>query len=339
MKTIHTSIVAAVILLAATSDASADTFEDAIAGFAFELPDGYTEKSRKKKVGTTVLTFSIDNGPDLVVSSFPIEAGFDDTEEIFEMMVKPIEEAFGGATTVIELSDLEIGGMPARWGWMERTLDSSLEMVAGIGAIELDDMQIAFTAPMPKSRFAQWQSIIETSFLSIREYGELTGSVKNKVAVERVIEKTVVLEPSSYEHPLFAVDLPAGWKATTISTEPKKINMASLDGPTGNITVLCMSGFLANKKTMEEVMYGSLSKNLPNLNQVSGNKIKAKNGKKAQIKLYKAETEVQGDTVFLDGVTASLKNGKCMLGFVAISPATANDQRVAEIVEIIQSVH
>lgn len=339
MKFIHTSILTAALFLAAMPSASAVSFEDAAAGFSLELPDGYTEKARQDKMGTTVLTFGSESGPDLVVSAIPVETGFDDNAEIFEMQMEAIEEAFGGAATAIELNDLEIGGMPARWGWMERTMDTSLEMIAGVGAVELDDVQIAFSAAMPKTQYVDWQSAVETSFYSIREHGETVGAVGNKVAVQRVVEETVVIEPSTYNHPLFAVDLPAGWQATTISTEPKAINMASLDGPTGNITVICMSGFLANKKTMEEVIYGSLSNNLPNLSQVGGNKIKAKNGKKADIKIYKAQTEAKGDTVMLDGVTASLKNGKCMLGFIAISPETPNDQRVAEVVGIVQSVH
>jgi hypothetical protein len=340
MNYIHASILTAALFLAAMSSASAAAFEDAAAGFAFDLPDGYSEKSRQNAMGTTLLTFKVDGGPDIVVSAISIEAGFDDNEEIFEMQMEPIEEVFGGATTTIELSDLEIGGMPARWGWMEGTTDSSLDMVAGVGAIELGDVQIAFSAAMPKSQFADWQSVVETSFFSIRERGETAGTVSNKVAVQRSVEEAVVIEPSTYRHPLFAVDLPAGWQATTISTEPKAINMASLAGPTGSsITVLCMSGFLANKKTMEEVMYGSLSQNLPTLNHVGGNKIKARNGKKSEIKMYKARTEAKGDTVVLDGITASLKNGKCMLGFIGISPETPNDQRVAEVVGIVQSVH
>lgn len=339
MRVVHGLMFVATALFALAPGVSAKTFDDAVAGFAFELPDDYSEKSRKHMSGMVLLTFESADGPTLVVTAIPPEVGFEDNEAIVEMLLASIEEGFDGRTTTRELSDLKLGGMPARWGWMEWPANASTMMVAAVGAVELDDLQIGFVAVMGESKLGAWQEAIEKSFFSFREQGEPVGAVTNKVAVTRVIAEPISVKPSVYEHPLFSVNLPAGWHATTLATERKAITLAKLKGPTGSVTVMCMSGLLGNQKSTEKIMYGSLSGSLPNLKKVSTDKIKAANGKKAGITRYKGQTVEQGKTVRLDAVTASIKNRKCWLGFIGISTETPNQQRVIEIMAVILSVH
>lgn len=138
---------------------------------------------------------------------------------------------------------------------------------------------------------------------------------------------------------MFTLELPAGWSATTNSTNPKAINMASLEGPTGTITVLCLTGLGAARVSIEGAMRGSLESSLPNITLVNKNEIKAANGKKALIRVYKGRTEAQGETVALDGLSASVKHRKCWMGFIGVSPESPGGQRVGEMLEIVQSVH
>ena len=329
------------IAFLATNNLIGATHEEAGIGFAIDLPDGYVEKTRSK-VGsdTIVLRFGNESEPVIIITTVPIEAAYRDNEEVFEMQLASTEELLEGQTSVRELYDFDIGGMPARWGWMDRSVNASGNKLLGIGAVELDDLRIGFTAILDSNQDDTWRSRIESSFASIREYGEAIGDIGDKVAVTRNTTEPVQIPPSTYEHPLFSLDLPGGWQGTTLETNPKKVTMAKLDGPPGAaILVFCMSGWVANQKTMEEVLYGPLSNAMPNITHLGQKKIKAANGKKALINRYEGRMERDGATVILDGVTASVKHRKCWLGLMGIAGAGTGEQRVDEMLEILLSVH
>ncbi len=335
------TFLACATLIAFADTSVATTIEDAAAGYTIELPDGFTEMDRRNAAGTTVINFGKDGAPVITLSAIPLETGFDDNAELFEMQTETIEETLGGTMTVLELHDFELGGMPARWGWMEKTDSDYGKVYAGVGAVELDDIQVTFSAAIRDELHAEWQGAIETSFLSIRNHGDEIGEVQNRVAANRSkAEEVVLAEASTYDHPLFSLDLPKGWEATTNSTNPKAINMALLKRPPGNtVTVLCLSGFGASKKGMEEAVASGMSSNIPNIDLLRQDTVKAANGKKTKLSIYQGKTESQGTTVVLNGVTGTLKHKKCHLGFIGLSPAVAGNQLVDEMLGIVKSVH
>ncbi len=321
-------------LIAATS-ANAATHEDAVAGFTIDMPDGYALDSRQTAAGSTILTFKRGGSSPIVISALPYEAGYEDNEEVFEsLLVEPMQEVFGGTLATRELNEMDISGMPARWGWLEANAN-----LAGLGVVELDDGFVSFSVALSEDRFEGARQELERAFFSIRMHGDMPGEVTALTAIERtVVADAALLQPSTYEHPLFTVDLPAGWEGTTSATDAKKIYLASIGGPTSTITVLCMSGMLASHKVIGDVMQTSLSGNLPNLRQTGTDKVKVANGKRAMVTSYKGQTEAQGETVVLDGLTASVKNRKCMLGFIAIGPETDGGEGIGTVMEIVQSV-
>ena len=329
-------IIAPLLLL--TANGGAATFEDPVAGFAIDLPDGYAEQSRQEPPGVTVLTFAREDGLSIVVSALSFDAGHQGTDEVFDLTLKHVEDVVGGPTEARELNEMDVGGLPARWGWVERRDSDGTAIIAGIGVIELDDQFVNLTVFTPEAGFATLRPQIEAAFFSIRTYGDQAGEVTNVIAIDRGSKPPAILEPSTYRHPLFTVDLPAGWEGKTVSTEAKSINLASLSDGGNTITVMCMSGLLASRKVIEDVMQTTMSSNMPN-NTVRGtNKITAANGKPAYFTVYEGSADAQGSTVAIHGVTAALKHRKCQLGFIAVGPATADARGVDAIMRIIQSV-
>ncbi|MEM8816656.1 MAG: hypothetical protein AAGE85_12595 [Pseudomonadota bacterium] len=324
------------LLLAVTAHAS--DFGDPIAGFAIDLPEGYAERSRQQPPGATILTFEHGDQSPIVVSALSFDSGYEGNEEIFASMLETVEEVFGGATEARELKDLEIGGLPARWGWMGRREANGDGMIAGLGVIELDDRFVGLSVSMPDTKFAAFRPAIEAAFFSIRSYGDQPGEVTRVVDVEHRPSEPILLAPSTYEHPLFTVDLPAGWEGKTVATEAKQINLASISDGGNTITVMCMSGMLASRKVIEDVMQTTMSSNMPNIAVRGKDKSRAANGKQAYFTLYEGRTESRGTTVELHGVTAAVKNGKCQLGFIAVGPATADARGVDEVMGIVRSV-
>ena len=328
--------IVATLLLAA--NASASTFEDPVVGFSVDLPEGYAEQSRQQPPGATILTFAHDVALPIVISALSFDAGYDNSEAIFALMLEPVEKVFGGPTEAREFNYLDIGGMPARWAWMERRGVDGSAMVAGLGVIELDDQFVGLSVSMPDASFATLRPQVEAAFFSIRNYGDQPGEVTNVVAVEYQPYEPVLLAPSVYEHPLFTVDLPAGWAGETVGTEAKQINLASLSDGGNTITVMCMSGMLASRKVIEDVMQTTMWSNVPNIAVRGQEKSRAANGKHVYFRLYEGRTESQGTTVELHGVTAAVKHGKCQLGFIAVGPATADAREVGDVMGIVRSV-
>ena len=251
------AFVAALSIIACTAHAA--TFEFPEYAVAIDLPDGYTEQERRDAAGTTVVTLisGDSQAPVVTLSLIPLETGYDGREEVFEMQATSVEEVLGGRTEVSELNDFDLGHVPARWGWLESAAGATVNHV-GIGAAEFDDVQVTLTVILPRAAYGQWAEPMKSAFLSVRVPGEPIAAMADVTPANRPLPAELA-PPSTFEHALFTVDLPAGWSGATNATDPRAINLAGLSGPTGSVTVLCLTGLGASQKTMDNATRGSLT--------------------------------------------------------------------------------
>ena len=168
---------------------SSETYEDAQAKFAIDLPSGFKLKQHKD----LAYDFVNDKGEGITL----VVAQTD--QAIAEVYATAVNQKIFGRKTEIRHDDTAVNGYRAHWGVAQhevKTATSTLVMVSYVGAVKMGRTIVTFISFVPHPDPDRLGDSFEKAFRTIRRPASYATP-----------------KPSTWTHPAVTVDLPAGWAA------------------------------------------------------------------------------------------------------------------------------
>ena len=314
-----------------------ETYQDPQDRFAIDLPKGWN--LTKEQFNLVYQFGSKGVGARFIIVCYP---GDSDRAEVFAETVESLTASDLVAPPPDTVVDMTLNDRPARWAEYESPIQYgtvTIQMHVFVGAVvsEEDDLGVGFSAFMGPATYKRYGESIRDVFQSIRLHGRGKTGVSGVSGVAAP-EPGRDLGPSTFEHALITLDIPADWTA-------KKSDLAGeiatlQHNQHGSIAIMGAAKDKLGKKPddISESFRTQLKETLPTMKPSRDPwKVQTAGCGTAALEQFEAAITAHGQEVKRVVVIATVKDRKRGIGFVATFPVDVKDNALKDVLSIIQS--
>jgi len=310
-------------------------YDDPLGRFAMTLPSGWKLASEQfdqlyqfERGDTKIILFVMDGTSDRA-------AAFRSAVAMFcgETPPPPPEGS---------VYDLVTNGNAARralWTFTVAAGGKQVPLTAFLGTVTLEgaNMSLAYMVMLNEKSRKQWETPIAQTFQSIRVRGASVTGASEPVAVADALRAEPEAPPSTFEHAIVTLDLPAGWTATP-GDGP---NVAVIEH--GEFSGLRVMGLPGNEfgKSRDEVLtgvVGGVEVALPSFHQTSPPREETTaGGDVVLVAEYEGALVAQGKEIPQWVLVGALKHARGGVGFLWMTPPEKKDAGLPHVLGIIRS--
>lgn len=336
---------ATIILVAAfcgvSSVAAQSAYEDLEGRFALELPAGW--KLDQEQFGI-LYQFGSKGGASLMIT---YNEGETEMASLFADQVEYLTSSGYRPPPPNSVVTMTLNGCPAQWAEYESPMEVEgieLEMFAFAGAVlsDEDDAGVGFMAFMSVADEKKMGDDIRNVWESLRLHGRPATGVTDVASgsYEDTVKAAAPASPSTFEHELVSLNLPAGWTTEEPSGPMQIVKLKHED--LGTVTLLGSSGddLGESPEHINTMLRDVVMSTVPSMKQNRESwTLETKGCGQAALEQFAGALIARGTKIDQGAIIAATKDKRGGVGYMAFYSSKVTDEAITDIQNIIQSAH